>query len=327
MELGISRIHRNRLYASSGYADIEREVSQMLCPHSMEVLGRGPLHAELYGVSLHRATLLELHYGGATRIDAGDIADHYLFRTTLSGHCVLESGGERVELASGGLSVSSPQCTSTIITDPQCRNLLLRVDRGALEMRLAEMLQESVRHPIHFSLGVADTHAGSAIFRSTLRYLCELAQPLPMTPNQGIFGAEFMQWLLTLLLTQLPHSYSSALAKASPRPLPVHVRRARDYIEAHLAEPLRLNEIATAVGVSTRTLQNGFNQFLDTSPGDYIRERRLDAVHSALQEDTANSVTEILLAYGVHSFGHFAKAYTRRFGCLPSVTAKHYISN
>lgn len=327
MEIAISRKHRNRLIASHGREDIEREVSQLLCPHRMEVRERGPLNAELYGVALHQATLLELHYGSATQIDAGDLGDHYLFRTTLTGHCTLEAGNERVALHEGSLSVSSPERVSRIVTDRDCRNLLLRIERRALEVKLAEMLNDSVRRPLVFDLTVPGAHAGASIFLSTLRYLCTLCDQFDEPAQERMFGHDFTQWLATVLLSQLPHSYSTALAKGSSAPLPVHVRRARDYIDAHLDEPLRVDTLALEAGVSTRTLQNGFTQFLQTSPGTYIRERRLEAVHRALQDDPACSVTDTFIAHGVYSFGHFAKAYARRYGYLPSATARQRKSN
>lgn len=325
MEIAISRRNRNRLIASHAREDIEREVSQVLCPHRMEVADRGPLNAELYGVALHQATLLELHYGSATQIDAGDIGDHYLFRTTLNGRCALESGSERVSLGAGSLSVSSPARVSRIVTDRECRNLLLRIDRQAIEVKLAEMLNDSVRQPLIFDLAVDGAHTGTAVFLSTLRYLCGLCDQFDEPGRERIFGRDLTQWLMTVLLSQLPHSYSAMLAKASASPLPAHVRRARDYIDSHLDEPLRMDALARAADVSIRTLQNGFNQFLNTSPGGYIRERRLEAVHRALQATPERSVTDILIEHGVHSFGHFAKAYARRFGCLPSATAKRRV--
>ncbi|OXH83452.1 hypothetical protein CA830_34590, partial [Burkholderia multivorans] len=51
-------------------------------------------------------------------------------------------------------------------------------------------------------------------------------------------------------------------------------------------------------------------------------DRRLAAVHAALQRGDARSVTDVLLAHGIHGFGHFAKAYARRYGHPPSVTAR-----
>ena len=327
MDIAISHKTRNRLIASHAREDIEREVSQVLCPHRMEVADRGPLNAELYRVALHQATLLELHYGSETHIDAGDIGDHYLFRTTLRGQCALESGSERVSLRAGGLSVSSPARMSRIVTDRECRNLLLRIDRQALEVKLAEMLNDSLRQPLVFDLAVDGAHPGTTVFFSTLRYLCDLCDQFDTPAHERIFGRDLTQWLMTVLLSQLPHTYSGTLAKASSAPLPAHVRRARDYIDAHLDEPLRMEALARAAGVSTRTLQNGFSQFLNTSPGGYIRERRLEAVHRALQTEPERSVTDILIEHGVNSFGHFAKAYARRFGCLPSATAKRRMCN
>ncbi|MFM0223201.1 AraC family transcriptional regulator [Paraburkholderia dipogonis] len=322
MDIAISRKYRNRLLASHAREEIEREVSLALAPHRMEVTGREPLNAELYGIALHKASLLELHYGRETHIDAGDLNDHYLFRTTLSGRCALESGSERVSLRAGSLSVSSPARISRIDTDRECRNLLLRVDRAALEVKLADMLNDSVRQPLVFDISVGSTHTGTTIFLSTLRYLCNLCDQFDEPSQQSIFGPDLTQWLMTVLLSQLPHSHSVLLARASSSPLPGHVRRARDYIDAHLDEALRIDDLARAAGVSTRTLQNGFARFLDTSPGGYIRERRLEAVHRALQADPERSVTDILIAHGIQSFGHFAKAYARRFGCLPSATGK-----
>lgn len=322
MDIAIPRKHSNRLGATRAREDVEREVAKLLCEHRMEVSGREPLNAELYGVAMHRASLLELCYGRETHIDAGELDGHYLFRATLAGRSELQSGNERVSLSAGSLSVSSPSRKSRISTDTACRSLLLRVDRAALEIKLADMLQSSLRRPLVFDLEVGRTHSGAAAFHSTLRYLCSLCEQIEASARDSLLGPELTQWLATLLLTQLPHSYSETLARGTKPPLPAHVKRAREYIDAHLGEPLAVATLAQAAGVSPRTLQNGFSQFLDQSPADYIRERRIEAVHRALKADPERSVTDVLLEHGVHSFGHFAKAYARRYGYPPSGTAK-----
>lgn len=322
MEIAISRTHRNRLDASHACEDIEREVSQLLCPHRMEMAGRGPLRAELYGVALHRASLLELCYGRETSIEAGDLAGQYLFRSTLAGRCELYSGSERASVSAGGMSVSSPTRAVRIRTDRECRNLLLRIDRAALEVKLAEMLQTTLREPLVFDLAVDPSHAGAGVFQGTLRYLCTLSGQIDASARANVLGPDLTQWLMTVLLTQLPHSYSDALVRGAQSPLPAHVRRARDYIDAHLGDPLPMTTLAHEAGVSPRTLQNGFRDFLDTTPAAYIRERRLEAVHAALRRDPSRAVTDVLIEYGVNSFGHFAKTYARRYGCLPSATAR-----
>lgn len=322
MEIAIPRKHSNRLGATRAHEDVEREVAKLLCEHRMEVSGREPLNAELYGVPMHRASLLELCYGRATQIDAGELDHHYLFRTTLAGRCELQSGDERASLSAGSLSVSSPSRKSRIRTDTACRSLLLRVDRAALEIRLAEMLQSSLRQPLVFDLEIDRAHSGAAVFHSTLRYLCGLCEQIEPSARDSLLGPELTQWLATLLLMQLPHSYSEALARGVKPPLPAHVKRAREFIDAHLGEALSIATLAQVAGVSPRTLQNGFNRFLDQSPAEYIREKRIEAVHRALKADPGRSVTDVLLEHGVHSFGHFAKAYARRYGHAPSATAR-----
>jgi len=160
------------------------------------------------------------------------------------------------------------------------------------------------------------------VFQGTLRYLCALSGQIDASARENVLGPDLTQWLMTVLLTQLPHSYSDALLRGAPSPLPAHVRRARDYIDAHLGDPLPMTTLAREAGVSPRTLQNGFRDFLDTTPAAYIRERRLEAVHAALRRDPSRAVTDVLIEYGVNSFGHFARAYARRYGCLPSATAR-----
>jgi transcriptional regulator GlxA family with amidase domain len=99
--------------------------------------------------------------------------------------------------------------------------------------------------------------------------------------------------------------------------------KARDYIEQHLGEPIALASLAQFCDVSIRTLQNGFTRFLQQTPSDYVRTRRLALVHVALQQaGPADSVTDILLRHGVASFGHFAMQYRKQYGCLPSETLR-----
>ncbi|WZB72981.1 AraC family transcriptional regulator [Achromobacter xylosoxidans] len=162
-----------------------------------------------------------------------------------------------------------------------------------------------------------------AAVRQTLDYLCRLHQDPDIDRLAPALAAGFPDYLMSLLLMQLPHNYSDALRADRRQPLPLHVRRARDYIESHLDEAVTLAELAALSGVSTRTLQNGFARFLGQSPIDYIRGLRLARVHAALEQaGPGDNVTDILLRHGVTSFGHFASHYRKRYGCRPSDTLR-----
>ncbi|CAI9008803.1 MULTISPECIES: AraC family transcriptional regulator [Burkholderia] len=323
MDIALSRHAPNRLGTLHAPDEVERAVAHRLGPHRMAAHGRDPFHAELYEVPLHHGALLELCYGRETRIDFGDDADHFLFRLTLSGACELRAGQRIARAGPGELTVSSPALASRLRTSPDCRNLVLRLERGALERKLQDMLHATLTRPLHFDLaaGGNGNGAGAALVPPTFEYLCRLGAQPGLGTSATTFGADLTAWLMSLLLTHLPHSYSAALARGTP-PLPAHVRRACDHVDAHLGEPLALAALAAVAGVAPRTLQHAFRAFLNTTPAAYVRERRLAAVHAALQRGDARSVTDVLIAHGIHGFGHFAKAYARRYGHAPSVTAR-----
>lgn len=319
MDIALSRHAPNRLGTLQAPDEVERAVAHRLGSHRMAASGRDPFHAELYEVPLHQGALLELCYGRETRIDFGDDADHFLFRLTLAGTCELRAGSVVAHAGPGELTVSSPALASRLRTSPDCRNLVLRLERDALERKLQDMLKATLKRPLQFEL--ASDGTGAALVLPTFEYLCRLGAQPGIGTASPVFGADLTAWLMSLLLTHLPHSYSDALLRGTP-PLPAHVRRACAHVDAHLGEPLALAALAAVAGVAPRTLQHAFRAFLHTTPATYVRERRLAAVHAALQRGDARSVTDVLIAHGIHGFGHFAKAYARRYGHAPSVTAR-----
>ncbi len=313
-------LERHRLLSSDDYAQIKERVSAHLCPHSFEVLADAPVHTRMNGVFFGDAALLDLHYAAPVRIGVGDVTEHYLFRLTVAGRCEVTHGERRAAMQTGALSVTSPFARSSITTDGHCRNLILRVGRNALSTQLQQLTGRSLHEPLIFEVGVAPEHVGVARIRHTLAYLCQLhAVDAPACSLDRCLS----DFVLQLLLTQLPHNHSAQLLDDRQALLPRHVRLARDYIEAHLHEPITLAQLCSLCGVSARTLQNGFNRFLRQSPVDYIRDRRLARVHEALKKGApGQTITDVLLSHGIHSFGHFTNAYRRRYGCPPSETLR-----
>ncbi|ASC66812.1 AraC family transcriptional regulator [Achromobacter denitrificans] len=317
-------LDRHCLLDSGNLAEIKDRVSHHLWSHRMCVAQGKPLQSRLYGVFFGNAALFDLHYGAEVEIDAGDIASYYLIRITLQGSGLISLGRRSASMKAGSLTISSPSERSVIRIGRDCRNLILRIDRLALERQLQRQLERPVKHALVFDLQMEADAPGPAAVRETLDYLCRLYRhPAIEEGMTQTLAAGFSDYLLTLLLTQLPHNYSEALLADRRQPLPLHVRRARDYIEGHLEEAISLADLAGHCGVSIRTLQNGFAQFLKQSPSDYVRNQRLALVHAALQQArVGDSVTDILLRHGIASFGHFATHYRKRYGCLPSDTLR-----
>ena len=104
-----------------------------------------PLQSRLYGVYFGSAALFDLRYGAEVEIDAGDIASYYLVRATLAGSGMVELGRRSAAIRAGSLTVSSPSERSLIRVGSDCRSLILRVERPALERRLQQLLERPLR--------------------------------------------------------------------------------------------------------------------------------------------------------------------------------------
>ena len=95
-----------------------------------------------------------------------------------------------------------------------------------------------------------------------------------------------------------------------------HLVRAIQIMQDHLEYPISPSLIAEQIGISTRQLERLFGKYLNASPKKYFMEMRLErARHLLLQ--TESSVTEVALACGFDSPGHFARVYRSAFGVTP----------
>ncbi|WP_333685014.1 GlxA family transcriptional regulator [Pontibaca methylaminivorans] len=96
-----------------------------------------------------------------------------------------------------------------------------------------------------------------------------------------------------------------------------HVARAIEIMRGALEEPVSPAAIAQDLGISVRQLERLFGRYFNTSPGRYYMELRLDrARHLLLQ--TEMSISEIAVASGFQSLGHFSRLYRKSFGTTPS---------
>ena len=152
------------------------------------------------------------------------------------------------------------------------------------------------------------------------------------------FLAEFQQWqsplvmaelqdmMLALFLELLPRQ-PRALSPASTGPQiasKTYVNAARDYILAHLGEPLSIGHISMQVGVHPRTLHKAFRRHLDASPMAYIKAHRLKQVHQELlaADPGDTTITRCASRWGFNNPGHFAVDYRKAFGEPPSATLR-----
>src|SRR5829696_9259617 len=96
-----------------------------------------------------------------------------------------------------------------------------------------------------------------------------------------------------------------------------HLLRARDLADARYAEPLAVDDLARAAGLSRAHFSREFRRAFGESPHAYLLTRRLERA-AALLRATDRSVTEICFAVGLQSVGSFTSSFTRTYGLSPT---------
>ncbi|WP_306117803.1 MULTISPECIES: GlxA family transcriptional regulator [unclassified Roseitalea] len=89
-----------------------------------------------------------------------------------------------------------------------------------------------------------------------------------------------------------------------------------ELMEANLAEPLSLLEIADRVRLSRRQIERLFRQEMGRSPARYYLEIRLDHARNLLLQ-SAMPVVEVAVACGFVSASHFSKCYREAYAKSP----------
>jgi AraC-like DNA-binding protein len=96
-----------------------------------------------------------------------------------------------------------------------------------------------------------------------------------------------------------------------------HLLRAKDLADARYAEPLGVEAMAAAAGLSRAHFSREFRRAFGESPHSYLLTRRLERA-AALLRNTDRPVAEICLDVGLTSVGSFTTSFKRNFGKTPT---------
>jgi AraC-like DNA-binding protein len=88
-------------------------------------------------------------------------------------------------------------------------------------------------------------------------------------------------------------------------------------MESNFTYPMKLEEYARLSGRSLSTFKRDFKEIYGTTPGKWLRQKRLDYGRYLL-EQTDKSVTEVMLDCGFKNNSHFSRAFKEQFDTTPS---------
>jgi len=96
-----------------------------------------------------------------------------------------------------------------------------------------------------------------------------------------------------------------------------HLVRAKDLVDGRYADPLTVDDLARAAGLSRAHFSRAFQRAFGESPHAYLLTRRLERA-AALLRNTDRSVAAICMSVGLTSQGSFTTSFKRMYGLTPA---------
>lgn len=96
----------------------------------------------------------------------------------------------------------------------------------------------------------------------------------------------------------------------------VSLRRARDQVDRHFAQPLDVSAMARVANMSTAHFSRRFRAAYGETPYSYLMTRRIERAKALLRQGM--SVTDTCFAVGCSSLGSFSSRFTEIVGETPS---------
>lgn len=289
----------------------------------LEPLRSDGFETRLTGRCLASANLVQAEYPLGMRLRRDRPHDNLTIRIVAAGGTLYSVGRETLAAApgqglilntaladSGEYAEGSVHSTFTLHSEDVTRTL-----QSAFERPVTKRLDFSVAFDGRSGIGPALANIMAAIEAGF-----QGDAPLAGAPHAA---RRLRDALIMLVLESVPHAHSSWFERQAAAPAPWQIRRAIEFIDAHTAGPLTVQDVAEAVGIGLRSLQEGFRRHKQMSPHDYIKLARLAGVRAELLNPTSTlSIEAVARHWGFANRGHFALEYREAFGEQPSQTRR-----
>ena len=126
----------------------------------------------------------------------------------------------------------------------------------------------------------------------------------------------YLDCITTAIVARLLASVNRPGTRRMPELVPWRLKRATDYIEARLTEPLRLADIASAAGLTRMHFAAQFRAATGLRPHEYVLRRRIERAQRMLVTNNV-SLVDVALSVGFQTQAHFTSIFKRFVGQPP----------
>jgi len=221
-------------------------------------------------------------------------------------------------VADGEIALLQPGAEHEGLYPSSSLYLAVTLDRDRLE-REAAMEGVALDPKLSSATGLHPEPISQSLFLQFRKYILHVHDG----EDSGLPTIEqFSKLFLRSVVHHYARAHKSKEIRAAPRGRACIVKRARDYIEANLADPLSMDAVAKAAETSRRTLYRSFEEILGEGPLAYATRLRLHALRKDLLiSDTSRRISDLAGRVGFRADpGRASTRYRQLFGELPRET-------
>jgi AraC-like DNA-binding protein len=274
--------------------------------------------------------ILDLQWQGAFQLEQDPIDTRYFIYLVLAGSLVhtistapSSSQSDRcLECHQDTATIVNPSQKLSSTSSSEGKALVIAIERDSIDSTLSNLLNRPLRQPAIFLPSIDLTSQLGQSLKKLLQFLWESTQG-EGAATASLVMQKLEQAFLDCAVEGLPNNYTEELLYQTDGALACHVRKARNFIESHLHEDIKLGDIAAATQVCSRLLQKAFSHHCGCSPMRFLTQSRLQRIRQELEAAPSDiKIVDVMMQYGFTQGGKFAKEYQQLFGEKPSETLK-----
>jgi AraC-like DNA-binding protein len=315
----LSPLDRTPLLQSDNYEEANMMLTQLIGPFKSELLdSNADFLSRYYYAQFHHSSMVYLQWQGSQKLIRNQPNDLYVFYLPIEGLIKEKINQLEPILSSSKVAhLFTPQQNLAGEISSKGQGISVCISRQRLHQELAKLSDNTINSLISFQPEVDLTTA----FGHSLKELILFAWQA--TAQNSLFLPQLEQTLVTGLLQYHCHNYSAFLQKNEAMVSDRQVHLAQEFMRANLQKSISLGDIASAIGVSGRSLQRSFSKYCGCSPLQFLKQARLEALHQELSQGISTlAVTDLMIQYQFGHLGRCSQSYQKCFGELPSETIR-----